>query len=371
MSANVYDDRMITRGQPAWHNFVREVYDPVEKVSAEEAIVRSGNDFEFRHVPMHIVLGGKRITVEDKVALVRMPHDDKGSKVMAVVHPNYPVFQNLELGKLLKPLSDKWPVESCGSLGEGEQIFLCFNAGEAYVKGLDPIRQYVTMSDFRDGARAFEMFNTDVRTVCENTFNAGIEDSVGRVSIGHAHGTFKADVGYWTQVMGRLARAQANRLAYYDRMASELIPDDAYVDALLSHVYPLRPMPQKVALVDKIIGAGSEVGYDGDVDELIEKVAPERKRWEYDNELVIARREAIKGPVFATSNEETPAPLRGTKWVLFNAVTRYENYRDGRGSSQGDIGQAIMFGSRGEAMGKAFRALTNQDRKFADLVAVN
>jgi hypothetical protein len=358
MTANIYDNRLLLRGQPAWHNFVKEIYPSEERVSAEEAIVRSGNDFEFRHVPLHYVLGGKRVTIEDKVALVRMPHDDKGSKTMAVVHRNYPVFQNRELGRLLKPLSDKWPVESCGSLGEGEQIFLCFNAGEAYVKGLDPVRQYVTMSDFRDGARAFEMFNTDVRTVCENTYSAGIEDSVGRVSIGHAHGTFKADVGYWTQVMARLTAAQKQRLAYYDQMASELIPDDEYVDSLLSFVYPTRPKPQKVALVDKIVE--NEVGYDGDIDELLERVSKERTRWEYDNELVLGRREAIKGPVLEKSNEETPAPLRGTKWVLFNAVTRYENYRDGRGASQAELGSSVMFGPRGAVMDKAFRALTGQ-----------
>jgi hypothetical protein len=354
--ANIFDSRLLLRKTAAWHRFVKEIYDPAEKVSAEQGVIRSGNDFQIVKAPLTARVkdeAGKWIHVKagDKSALIRMGAGEP--EVIGVVHPKFPYFQNLELGRMLNPLSDWMPLESVGTLGKGEHIFFCFNAGEAAIKGIDPVATYFFVNEFRDGSKALTMGWGMVREVCQNTVTLAMNDAIAKVSIIHGHTNFQDDAAFWADVMGKMRKFQAHQIATFDQMADSLIPDDDYVNQVLTAVYPEPTMPAKVKLVNRL---ESEISIEGGATAMLEKVAPIRQRWEYDRELVLARREMVKAELPVT-NAEMPG-LENTRWALFNSITKLENYRDGRGFGADEVSKAVVFGNRAATMQRAFTVLS-------------
>lgn len=293
MSANIFDSRLLLRKEAAWHRFVKEIYPATEKVTAEHGVVRSGNDYQIEKAPLtaRIKVDGKWIHVKagEKAALVRVGAGEP--EVIGVVHPKFPYFQNLELGRMLNPLSDWMPLESVGTLGKGEHIFFCFNAGEASIKGVDPIATYFFVNEFRDGSKALTMGWGMVREVCQNTVTLAMNEAIAKVSIIHGHTKFQDDAAFWADVMGKMRKFQAHQIATFEQMADSLLPDDDYVDQVLATVYPEPVKPSKVRLVEKL---ESEISIEGGATAMLEKVAPIRQRWEYDRELVLAKRELVK-----------------------------------------------------------------------------
>lgn len=356
--ANIFDSRLLLRKDAAWHRFVKEVYPVSEKVTAEQGVIRSGNDYQIVKAALTARLknDGKWIHVKasDKVALVRVGAGDP--ETIGMVHPDFPYLQNMELGKMLNPISEAMPLESVGTLGKGEHIFFCFNAGEAAIHGTDPIATYFFVNEFRDGTKALTMGWGMVREVCQNTVLLAMNDAIAKVSIIHGHTNYRDDANFWADTMSKMRKFQASQIATFDQMADSLLPDDDYVNQVLAYVYPEPSMPAKVRLAQRI---ETDISIEGGALAMLEKVAPIRQRWEQDRELVLAKRESVKAELPVT-NAEMPG-LENTRWALFNSVTKLENYRDGRGFSSEEVSKAVVFGNRAATMQRAYKALSADD----------
>jgi hypothetical protein len=163
--------RFISRTGPAWHE-LGTVFDKNLVITAEEGVVMAECDYSVKKFPMIINLPTGPIA-SDQVALVRVPHTAEGSyHVLGQAGQNFEIIQNMEIGRMLNPLAQEWQVETVGALGEGEQFFICLDAGSVSV-AKEEVRQYLLVNNNHDGRRSLTIALTPVRVVCQNTLIAG------------------------------------------------------------------------------------------------------------------------------------------------------------------------------------------------------
>ena len=77
---------------------------------------------------------------------------------------------------MLDPISEKFPVETVGAIGQGEKIFVSLDAGGSKIAGEDH-ELYWLITDHRDGTGAMTMAFTPVRVVCQITLITGLRNS--------------------------------------------------------------------------------------------------------------------------------------------------------------------------------------------------
>jgi hypothetical protein len=49
--------------------------------------------------------------------------DDPAERCLALSHADYGLLQNIDSGRVLNGLSQKWPVETVGALGNGDKQY--------------------------------------------------------------------------------------------------------------------------------------------------------------------------------------------------------------------------------------------------------
>ena len=172
MAHNLYDERFVTR-RPAWHK-LGKVFGEDAKLTATQAMEMADMMFGVEKHPQIVRLEDGTELETGSYAVVREPTStDNKHEVLATVGKEWTPIQARDLGRMIAPKSESFPVESAGALGKGEKIFLSLDASESKIAGEDH-HLYWLVTDARDGTSGLTIAFTPVRVVCQNTLITGL-----------------------------------------------------------------------------------------------------------------------------------------------------------------------------------------------------
>lgn len=339
MAHNIFGVRFLGRREPAWHGLGKVFTEPL---SATEAIEEAGVDFQIAKVPLFAQVSEGAYIPTEQFAVVREPvHDDRQHRVLAVVGKEWTPIQAAELGKILDPLTQRWPVETVGALGYGEKVFLTLDAGEGKIAG-EPHRMFYLVTDYRTGDGALTIAFTPVRVVCQNTLTAGLASARVRADLPHVR-TIKADAEWYTSLMAQMVRSQEEAIAAMDSLAAKKVTDDQAM-AIIQAAYPKASMPRRLSLSEGV--TPDDLGPAAYRELLREREGLEKRLQERMDRVAQLRGAAWER--YEAFNGSFP-DLARTAWGAWQAVVETEDYRRGRSPEA-----SSLFGYRAEAKQRAF-----------------
>lgn len=339
------------RGGPAWHKLGTVV--PANIVlSPEEATVMADCDYRVVKYPMIINLPTGPIPSKQS-ALVRIPREGEGSyHVLGEAGSGFEIIQNMELARMLDNLSQEWPVETVGALGEGEAFFITLTAGSVSVNG-EEIRQYLLLNNNHDGKRSLRVALTSVRTVCENTLMAGLSSAVMSASIPH-RSDIREDAKFTLDIISSVRKQQLIMLEEFRAMALKKVVD-SQVDDIIKATYT-DPKPTRKQLVAGItVNDASLASMVGDSKHIASNLMSKLQRYgtEYEERAMkINNLRTLAHERVALVNQTSPA-IAGTAWSVYQGITEVENWRGDQGKGTSN---SILFGERAANMGRAYGA---------------
>lgn len=361
MSHEIWGERLLLRGKPAWHGLGR-VFDEGLKLGAAEAIVGAGLDYRVHKLPLYVSIpAGATTMVPDRFALMREPHaDDPNWAFFGVAGSDYTMIQNVELGEMLDPLTERWPVETVGALKSGRTIFMALDAGGASVAG-DEIHKYFLITDTKDGGRSVRILFSPVRVVCWNTLSTAIRAGSAHARIPHTT-SVKDDVNLYLRVMVQLQKTEQKVMSQFEAMAAAKLTPST-IDGVFEFAYPLPKRPMKMELGEElglidVTGEFQQLA-DEELDEdLKATVNSAVATHQYYSQRIAAYRGAAHESL-DRFNQSTPS-LANTGWATYNSVVEVEDYRKGK-SDESAITSAL-FGGRSITKARAFDAALRASR---------
>tara|TARA_R110002020_G_scaffold62635_2_gene167393 strand:+ start:99 stop:1154 length:1056 start_codon:yes stop_codon:yes gene_type:complete len=342
MPASIFGDRFLAARKPAWHR-IGETFD--EPLSMTQAIRRAGIDFNITKHPVVVQIdqGNSFDLVPTKnFAVVRDPvQDDNEYRVLSIVGKEWTPIQAMDLGRMLDPITEQYPVETIGALGYGEKIFMTLDAGKSKICGEDH-DLYFLVTDHRDGSGALQIAFTPVRVVCQNTLTAGLANAKISVRLTHTR-SIESDTEWYIGLFNQMSSAKDEAIAVMNTLSTVKI-DDKDVDRVLKSAYPDASQPRRLTLAKDItaddVPHSVWVKLMGDKKELVEE-------YEKRVERVETIREGAKERYNAFNDEFSN--LARTPWAIWQAVVETEDYRKGHTDSS-----TALFGARAEAKARAF-----------------
>lgn len=316
-----------------------------EPIPIGEAIVSTGLDYLIHKVPLTYVwppneTDPDKITVmqSDKVSLVRPPLDDETEpRELGQASSGFEVVQNHELGELLGPLNESWPIETVGALKEGAITFLTLDMGQLDVGG-EEVGKYLLVSNGHDGTRGLSFKAVRTRVVCANTLEAAEgERSAFDFTLRHTQG-IREDAKWILDLMGRL-RTQEEKIDETMQRMAEVQLDDEGLNTLIDAAYPLPKQPAKLQIANEAASEAVTADQVKAALELREHAANNNTEFERKLEraetIRAGMREAYEG-----INESYPQ-IAGTVWAGVNGITEVSNWRNGRNADS-----SVIFGDR-------------------------
>lgn len=169
-------ESMMYAGATPWHNFGTACK---EAPSARDALRLAGLDWTVKPTELHYGAGNR--LADGFVANVR---SDTGN-MLGIVSNKYKIVQNEEGFAFVDALLDMGAkIETAGSLDDGKKVWILAQL-EPYQLLDDEINKYMFFANSFDGKGALKCGRTDVRIVCENTFNLALKSASRSWSIKH------------------------------------------------------------------------------------------------------------------------------------------------------------------------------------------
>jgi hypothetical protein len=287
------------------------------------------------------------LPVDTNYAILRGPtRHDSHHRTLGIVSGDYTLVQHRELAQKLDTLvQEGWQAETAAVLHEGAQCFMSFNAG-GYVVNQDEITKYWVAS-VRHAASAVTLHQTSVRTVCANTFVYGAEHATQKISIPH-YSTVKQELGWAVDVLAQTREQDRTRVEELTALGATPM-DDSSFNAVLAKVYPLPAPPRRMqAIAKRVADTGGR--WDGVEADVVAEYQKAYESYESKRALVERLQQAVAERT-ACFNEERPQ-FANTAWAVWNSITEIESHRRGK-----NIGHQVLFGERGEALGRGYREL--------------
>jgi phage/plasmid-like protein (TIGR03299 family) len=287
MPANV--NTMAYYGKVPWHGLGTPV---PQGVTAEAMIRAAGLDWK---VELRPARGAQEINAKGEFSryeVVRMPRPASQEQeiLLGVVSRRYRTLQNVEAFEFFDPIvgDEKAYFETAGALGQGERIWVMAKMPDAMeiVRG-DECFKYLLLSNTHSGDGSVIVKFTSVRVVCQNTLMMAMKDGQKAYRVRHSKKmqfklTELREFLAITQKVFQQAEESFRALAKIQMTGNRL---EHYFES----VFP-RTEPQKK-----------------------KGVMPER--WDNLREMYESR-------------EDLQMPgVRGTLWGAYNAVTRFEDYK--------------------------------------------
>ena len=179
MSAGLTEtDSMFATREAPWHR-VGKVIESVGAVTAEEALIHAGMDWEVTLKPIY--LDNEPWELPDKKAVIRTDLDG-ASGYLGTVGNYYQPVQNHEHFKFFDEVIGLGDAiyETAGTLWGGRVIWILARLPEYGGLKEDPIAKYILLSSSHDGTRATTMQETPVRVVCWNTLQFAMNQLMGQ-----------------------------------------------------------------------------------------------------------------------------------------------------------------------------------------------
>lgn len=317
MPANV--ETMAYVGKTPWHGQGKPV--PAD-VTAKEMIQAAGLDWAVVKRPAR----GTKPTVNSRgkekfsrYELVRVPR--LGSKeeevVLGLVSDRYQPLQNSEAFQFFDPIVNQKTAtyETAGALGDGERIWVMAQMPGAIKVVLgDECLKYLLLSNSHTGQGSVIVKFTAVRVVCQNTLTMAMQDGQSAFRVRHS-----AKMGERLDQVGELI-ATANQIyeeaaKRFQKLATTLVKDKRMLEAYLACLFP-KSESQK-------------------------KNGNHPPKWDHVTEL------------FETIPDLQLSGVKGSFWAVYNAVTRFEDYRVVKTENEGGRLNRVWFGAGADLKIKA------------------
>ena len=296
MPANV--QTMAYYGEVPWHGLGMEV---PKGLKAEEMIWAAGLDWK---VELRPARGAQEINKKKEFSryeVVRIPRPNtKEQEVLfGVVSRRYQPLQNLEAFEFFDPIvgEGKAYFETAGALGEGERIWVMAKMPDAMeiVRG-DECFKYLLLSNSHSGDGSVIVKFTTVRVVCQNTLMLAMEDGQKAYRVRHSK-QMQFKLNELAEFMAITQKVFLNAEMLFKQLAKIQMKDgrlEHYFDA----VFPRSDAQKK------------------------KRETP--ARWKFLQE------------VFETEEDLQLPGVQGTLWGAYNAITRFEDYKQPQQEEQPD-----------------------------------
>lgn len=349
MAHNLFGERFLGYRQPAWHGLGKIVD---SRLTATEAVTESGLDYEISKCPLYTQFYGVDLAVENQFILMRdETEDDPQPRSFGIVSDDYEVIQNTELAKILDPLTQEFPVETCGALGYGEKVFMALAVGSADIEG-DEIKEYFLLNAGHTGSDSIRLMYTPVRVVCQNTLIMATRASTVSSVVLHNRGA-AGDLRLAVDLMARLRGVQAYGLNSLRQMAlSPLVTTQ--INQIIDAAYPLPRKSRTQELVDAINQELPQAEIEALMNQGLDRAVRLADLSKYPVEAARANREAVV-TVLDKFNDEFPQ-FANTGWAVYNAVVELEDFKGGKGA----VEESALFGPRAAVKARAYTATMAQ-----------
>jgi phage/plasmid-like protein (TIGR03299 family) len=315
MSANLFNNSFASYRQPAWHN-LGIVFE--ERLDLVEAFKLAKLDYNCYSTEIYIPHDGEYLDTSNYRAIVREAVENNPAVVLGITSDHYRLFQNMELARILNPISDYFPVETAGALGNGEQIFAAMDAGEFEFMG-ELYHGFFTVLEDKRAKGAIKIYFTPVRAVCQNTIILGLRQTIISINIRHSR-----DAGIYLNNITGIIETMHNSQSFVTSLFGDLAKTRFSLDDFVEMVKTIYAQPKKTGKADKI-----ELDF-GD--------KPEEEM------IDISEAGALALDLFKRFNDEQPQ-FGNTAYAALQAVYEDLDYRPPLRGPQ-NIQQSALFGSR-------------------------
>jgi phage/plasmid-like protein (TIGR03299 family) len=303
-------------GEVPWHGLGMEV---PKDLRAEEMIWAAGLDWK---VELRPARGAKEINKKrefSRYEIVRVPRPNtKEHEVLfGVVSRRYKPLQNVEAFGFFDPIvsEGKAYFETAGALGEGERIWVMAKMPEAMeiVRG-DECFKYLLLSNSHSGDGSVIVKFTTIRVVCQNTLMMALEDGQKAYRVRHSK-RMQFKLNELAEFMAITQEVFLKAEALFKQLAKIHMKDDR-LEHYFEAVFPRSPAQKKMG----------------------EKPA----RWGFLQEI------------FETEEDLQITGVKGTLWGAYNAITRFEDYKQPQQEERPDQRlERIWFGGGADTKLKA------------------
>ena len=178
-------------GAEPWHGLGERV-DP--NISLDEFQLKAGLNWTVSKRPVEFsAMNGGSGVFKDKFVLAR----DTDDRPFSVVSGRYKPVQPKEIFAFFKDLLDMYGMKmhTAGSLKEGGRIWCLAETGDVHkVLNVDKVESYLLLGTSYDLTMSTLAQFTSVRVVCNNTLQAALNDSTGRITIPHMKDFNEAEI---------------------------------------------------------------------------------------------------------------------------------------------------------------------------------
>lgn len=312
MPANI--DSMAYYGETPWHGLGVPLSAPPDSATMIKA---AGLDWKVEMPPAP----GTRLAPDGrplKCQILRKARDNRERDIMlGLVSRQYVPLQNQEAFRFFDAIVGEGAAiyETAGALGDGERVWVLANVpGEIRVSRNDMVRKYLLLSNSHTGDSAVCVKFTPIRVVCQNTLILALKDGEKAFRVRHSKSM------HW-----RLAE-----VAEFLRVVHEVFQAAEESFRMLIRV---KMTPQRL-------------------DDYLESVLP-RSADEKRTQTRPRRWQAIT-VLFDTPDARVPE-VRHTLWAAYNAVIRFEDYRETRGTAERRLDR-VWFGAGADLKLQALQA---------------
>tara|TARA_B110000483_G_scaffold53102_1_gene66088 strand:+ start:374 stop:1360 length:987 start_codon:yes stop_codon:yes gene_type:complete len=201
------DTYIVNTQQNGWSNKITDSINSVEDI---------GLNWDVQKTPMVALLEGKYpLPIESHVSINRSDSNES----IGVVGAGYEPIQNTRIWEALHQSLEgtNHEVAGGGYTHNGGRVFVQTKVkDEDFTVNGDAFDNYVTFYSSHDGSSAFELFDTSVRMICQNTFRLAKANG-GRAFKLKVRHTRNADVRF-ENVMQHLESIFANRRTAYEKL---------------------------------------------------------------------------------------------------------------------------------------------------------
>ena len=284
----------------------------------------------------------------DNVAIIRPGlRDDESRWVqLGVASPQYTPISNYRVAEMLDPLTERWPVETVGALGKGEDFFITLDAGTAEIAG-DEMKQWYFVWNKHDGSGALRIMFTPVRVVCQNTCIMGARAANVTASVIHTP-SVEAEAKFAMDLVVQLQAAQANSMSELAQFPKLRLTNDQIKD-ILREVYPDRAADSRETLLSEV-ESGSVTVPEAQLGKLLgAKASAEAARAKAAKQRLAVYQEFVK-----FNDDHFGSEYTRSGWALYNAVTQLESH----GKPGPNLTRSLMLGGeRGKIIQAAYVAI--------------
>ena len=315
----IFGNRFYSRQKAAWH-CLGETFNLGEEVSVTDAVGKTAVGVEIDAVPLTYVYEGEAHETEQRAIIRKPTPDDPEPRVFGFASENWHVAQYLDYARALDPLSETFPVETCGVLKGGETLFLALRGDCFAVRSVDEIENYFVCVLSQVPGKGHRILFTPRRIVCQNTLSLGIRQATINLRVPHT-GDPTRMVAFAAQLVAEMTRATEKVEAYFEAMAKAPASEEG-LDKLLRAAFPEPPVPAKVRLWQQVTPQQIAVMKESRLNSAILDAERAMESWVVASDRALKIREGAR-VLYAKFNDEHPQFAR-TVWAAYNACVRQD-----------------------------------------------